>query len=91
MRLSVLSGATLSLGSVGFVAAQGAECPNGLTIIELQPAQIVAEQPVWIDAFFPNDYEIPIRDDLTITVTGAPTSIVTDLTYVRAYSTTFTK
>ncbi|CAI4218030.1 unnamed protein product [Parascedosporium putredinis] len=91
MRPSTFTKAALSLGGVALVAAQDGVCPNGLTVFQVQPAQIVAQQPVWIEGYFPHDCEVPIRDGLTVTITGAPTSICTQVTYTQAYWTTFTR
>ena len=95
-RLSKLAGAALAL-SQGALAGyfppfpHHPVCPAGKTIVELQPAELIFKQPVEIDLYCPSNTEIPINNDVTVTVTDAPKTVLTQVTIIKKSYTTFTR
>lgn len=92
-RLSKLAGATLALSrpALGGYVPHEPACPSGKTIVELHPVELVFEQPVEVDVYCPSNTKIPIDDDITITVTDAPKTVVTQVTCIKTSHTTYTK
>lgn len=96
-RLSKLAGAAalaLSQPALGGYLSQGSQhqaCPAGKVVVELQPTELIFKQPVDIDLYCPSNTEIPIDDDVTVTVTDAPKTVVTQVTVTKKSRTTFTK
>lgn len=95
-RLSKLAGVALALSQPALAgysphAPDHEVCSSGKTIIELQPAEVIYEQAVDVDVYCPSNTEIPIDDDVTITVTDAPKTVVTRVTCFHTSHTTYTK
>ncbi|KLP19887.1 Uncharacterized protein LW94_13094 [Fusarium fujikuroi] len=58
------------------------ECPDGVSIVKVQPEVIVGLQPVSISAVFTSNTVLTI-DGTTIPITGAPTTLVTAFTITK--------
>ncbi|KAL6915066.1 hypothetical protein FSST1_012826 [Fusarium sambucinum] len=55
------------------------DCPDGLSFVHVQPEVIIGIQPVAISSVFSTDTVLTVGN-ITIPVTGAPTTLVTSLT-----------
>lgn len=81
MRLRHFIPELLLLGSTT-QARPTEECPDGVSIVKVQPEVIVGLQPVSISAVFTSNTVLTI-DGTTIPITGAPTTLVTAFTITK--------
>ncbi|KAK1986057.1 hypothetical protein LZ30DRAFT_582784, partial [Colletotrichum cereale] len=54
-------------------------CPAGITSVEVQPVQFIVRQPIFISAFLPVNTVLVLDDGLTLTITNAPMTLVTEI------------
>jgi hypothetical protein len=73
------------------VMPSGDEACHVLTKYEVQPADVVIEQPIIFSGYCPSNTYIAINKEVTITVTNAPTHLYTEVTCIEKTVTTLTK
>lgn len=77
------AGASVLLGRALAVAApqvpSESDCPDGVEVVTVQPAVILTHQPIRISSFIPSNTVLTFGS-VTISVTDAPTTLVTDIT-----------
>ncbi|GKT50475.1 uncharacterized protein ColSpa_10656 [Colletotrichum spaethianum] len=54
-------------------------CAAGITSVEVQPVQFIVRQPIYISAFLPVNTVLVLDDGLTLTITNAPMTLVTEI------------
>lgn len=64
-------------------------CPDGLSIVEVQPEVIVGLQPIVISTFLTSNTVLTIGGS-TIPITNAPTTLVTSFTLTTTSTTQIT-
>ncbi|KAK1635642.1 hypothetical protein BDP81DRAFT_298268, partial [Colletotrichum phormii] len=54
-------------------------CAAGITSVEVQPVQFIVRQPIYISAYLPVNTVLVLDDGLTLTITNAPLTLVTEI------------
>lgn len=54
-------------------------CTAGITSVEVQPVQFIVRRPIYISAFLPANTVLILDDGLTLTVTNAPLTLITEI------------
>ncbi|EFQ27261.1 60S ribosomal protein L19 [Colletotrichum graminicola M1.001] len=54
-------------------------CPAGITSVEVQPVQLIVKQPIYISAYLPVNTTLVLGDGITLTITNAPVTLVTEI------------
>lgn len=54
-------------------------CAAGITSVEVQPVQFIVRQPIYISAFLPANTVLVLDDGLTLTITNAPMTLITEI------------
>lgn len=81
MRLSHYLPNLLALHGLGSkaVAQHLDDCPDGLSVVNIQPEVIIGLQPITISSVFSTNTVLTVGGT-TIPITGAPTTLVTSFT-----------
>lgn len=66
-------------------------CPAGVTSVHVQPLEVVIARPVRISAYVSTNTVIVICDGLSINITNAPLTVVTDVTRLETSRTLVTR
>ncbi|KAK1966417.1 hypothetical protein LY78DRAFT_53048 [Colletotrichum sublineola] len=54
-------------------------CPAGITSVEVQPVKLIVRQPIYISAYLPVNTVLVLDEGLTLTITNAPMTLVTQV------------
>ncbi|KAK7427571.1 hypothetical protein QQZ08_005846 [Neonectria magnoliae] len=90
MRLQSLSvGAWVSCLASGVYAQGDPDCPDGRSLVEVQPEVIIGLQPISISTFIPSKTVLTVGGAV-IAISNAPTMLVTDFTLTDTSTSFFT-
>lgn len=77
--LDIAAGAWAFCLGLGVYAQGDPDCPDGRSLVEVQPEVTIGLQPISISTFLPSNTVLTVGGT-TITITNAPTTLVTEFT-----------